>query len=128
MRFVDWRSVLLALLFAGPALAQMPTPMEPWGKPPEPPPAKPQEAQPAKPQEAQPAKPQEAQPVKEAPSKGDRNPPPKYRSLVLGYRPSPAWAQDKTFAATPFWRLDFGQFEVQVWSRTRIPYAIGDTR
>src|SRR6185369_13759380 len=57
-------------------------------------------------------------------------PPPLSRdqALVRAHRPSPAWTQDRSFTSTRFWLLDPGNYEVEMWMRTRIPHEIGGVR
>ncbi len=43
----------------------------------------------------------------------------RYQALIRGHRPSPQFTQDRSFTSTRFWLLDPGNFETQVWFRTR---------
>src|SRR2546430_3037885 len=59
-------------------------------------------------------------------------PPAGYTAVVHGFRPSPAWTQDRNFTSTRFWRLDPGNYEVQTdrkstrlnSSHSQISYAV----
>ncbi len=67
------------------------------------------------------APPEEPLPVKPPP--GDH-----FRSMVRGHRPSPEWTQDRSFTSTRFWLLDPGNFEAEMWLRTRIFPSVSGTR
>lgn len=60
------------------------------------------------------------------PPPGDPSPP--YQATVRARRPSPAWTQDRSFTSTRFWLLDPGNYEAQVWFRTRAFPELGGVR
>lgn len=62
-------------------------------------------------------------PLPDAPDRARQAPPPtRYRGVV---RASPQWTQDRSFTSTRFWLLDAGNYEAQVWFRTRTFPEIG---
>jgi hypothetical protein len=109
------RLSLVLLLFPAVAWAQLDAPPEP---PLEPAPI-PQPGPPPAPQPT-PAPPAWLPPPPDATAQFPSAPAPKYLSRVRTHRPSPAWTQDRIFTSTRFWLLDPGNYEAQVWFRTRV--------
>lgn len=51
-----------------------------------------------------------------------------YTSVVRAHIPSPDWTQDRSFTSTRFWLLDPGNFETEMWFRTRVFPLINGVR
>lgn len=58
---------------------------------------------------------QQAGGLSAGPSEGSTN----YETRVLSFTPSPEVTQSRIFAGARFWRLDPGEYEVELWGRLR---------
>jgi len=52
----------------------------------------------------------------------------RWESLILGYKRSPEFTQDRNFTSTRFWLLDPGEFEVESWVDSRVMQKINGSR